>query len=102
MPLGVKPKNENLNDNMIDITETIQNKYVPKVKDGSKLQPIFFGGDQLTEERARNVKQARLDGRNSEERLEGLMPKNEDWHAIRVAYDVRANILCCSLVGKVF
>ena len=38
------PKNENLNDNMIDIMETIQEKYVPKVKDGSKLQPIFFRG----------------------------------------------------------
>lgn len=52
---------------------------------------FFSGGDQLTEEHARNVKLARLDGRNSEERLEGVMPKIEDWHAIRIAYDVSAN-----------
>ena len=31
---------------------------------------------------------ARSDGRTKEERLEGLWPKNEDWHAIRIAYDV--------------
>ena len=52
------------------------------------LQTVFFGGDQLTEERARNVQLARSDGRMSEERLQGLWPKNEDWHAIRIAYKV--------------
>ena len=30
----------------------------------------------------------RQDGRTKEERLEGLWPKNKDWHAIRIAYDV--------------
>ena len=74
---------------MIDIMKTVQEKYIPKIKNGSELLPIFFGGDQLTEEGSRNVKLARLDGRISEERLEGLLAKNEDWHAIRIAYDVQ-------------
>lgn len=58
------------------------------VNEESGLKTVFFGGDQLTEERARNVQMARSDGRTNEERLEGLWPKNEDWHAIRIAYDV--------------
>ena len=78
---------------MIDIMETVQEKYIPKINNGSELLPIFFGGDQLTEERSRNVKLARLDGRTSKERLDGLLPKNEDWHAIRIAYDVLSNRL---------
>lgn len=56
------------------------------------MLPVFFGGYQLTEERARSVKLERLDGRTSEERLEGMLPKNEDWHAIRIAYDVGARM----------
>ena len=82
------PKNENLNDDMIDIMETIQEKYIPKVNEESGLKTVSFGGDQLTEERARNVQMGRSDERTKEERLEGLWPKNEDWHAIRIAYDV--------------
>lgn len=73
---------------MIDIMETIQEKYVPRSDKEKGLKTVFFGGDQLTEERARNVQMARQDGRTKEERLEGLWPKNEDWHAIRIAYDV--------------
>ena len=51
---------------------------------------VCFGGDQLTGERARNVQKARADGRNVNERLDGVWSKNEDWHAIRIAYQV-----CC-------
>ena len=50
---------------------------------------MFFGGDQFTEERARNVQLARSDGTRTEERLDGVWPKNEDWHAIRTAYKVK-------------
>ena len=73
---------------MIDIMETIQEKYVPRSDKEKGLKTVFSGGDQLTEERARNVQMARQDGRTKEERLEGLWPKNEDWYAIRIAYDV--------------
>lgn len=82
------PKNENLNDGMTDIMKTIQEKYIPKVNEESGLKTVFFGGDQLTEKRPRNVQIGRSDGRTKDERLEGLWPKNEDCHAIRIAFDV--------------
>ena len=31
---------------------------------------------------------ARSDGADTLERLQGVWPKNEDWHAIRIAYKV--------------
>ena len=49
----------------------------------------FLGGDQLTEERARNIQRARMDGQSVFDRLEGIWAKNEDWHAIRIAYKVQ-------------
>lgn len=87
IPLGVLPKNENKNEDMVDILETIQEKYVPS-SDTDPEDFIFLGGDQLTEERARNVQKAKADGETSAERLDSLWPKNEDWHAIRTAYKV--------------
>ena len=47
---------------MIDIMETIQEKYVPRSDKEKGLKTVFFGGDQLTEERARNVQMARQEG----------------------------------------
>lgn len=76
---------------MVDILETLQEKYVPMVENGGERVPaniVFFGGDQLTDERARNIQKARMDGDTIQERLEGLWPKNEDWHGIRTAYQV--------------
>lgn len=87
MSLGTLPKNENLNEDMIDILETIQKEFVPWDSDTS-ADCIFLWGDQLTEEWARNVQKARLDGANVSSRLQGVWPKNEDWHAIRIAYSV--------------
>ena len=54
----------------------------------SHLDCIFVGGDELTEERARNVQKARMDGGDKRSSLGGVWPKNEDWHAIRIAYQV--------------
>ncbi|CAH3165645.1 unnamed protein product, partial [Porites lobata] len=95
-PLGLLFKNENTNDDMIDILTELHQRYLPVMKttDGSGnveievLQKVFFGGDQLTEERARNARQGRADGDTEFERLEGLIPKVEDWHAGRVLYQV--------------
>lgn len=58
VPLGCLPKNETLNEDMVDILETLQEKYVPMVQNGGESVPadiVFFGGDQLTEERVRNI-----------------------------------------------
>jgi hypothetical protein len=87
---------------MIDILDHIQSSYVPvqpnvdvdEDDDDPHNDPvtiqdrIFFGGDQLTEERSCNAKLARSDGDNGIERLEGIMPKVEDWHASRLIYQV--------------
>ena len=81
---------------MADILETLQEKYVPMVENGGETVPadtVFFGGDQLTEERARNIQKARMDGDTMQERLEGVWPKNEDWHGIRIAYQVTSKCL---------
>lgn len=72
---------------MVDILEILQNQYVPKVN-GEPADHVFFGGDELTEERARNIQKARSDGETTSERLDEVWPKNEDWHAIRIAYQV--------------
>ena len=82
---------------MVDILETIQEKYVLSSQTNTTSETsesyvsdnfIFFGGDQLTEERARNVQKAKADGATSQERIDTVWPKNEDWHAIRTAYKV--------------
>ena len=79
---------------MIDIIQELHDKYVPvniytddDVEHKEILEKVFFGGDQLTEERSRNATYARS-GDNSYERLEGLIPKVEDWHCIRILYQV--------------
>lgn len=87
---------------MVDILEHLQDKYVPMTEKPRQngetekvpISTIFFGGDQLTEERARNVQLARSDGEDTLERLQGVWPKNEDWHAIRTAYKVSVNWKC--------
>ena len=43
--------------------------------------PIFMGGDQLTVARARGAKSLRSSHDNAKNRLEGLLPVVEDWHA---------------------
>ena len=95
MPLGLIFQNENVTDEMIEIMEHIHQEYVPTAIVSSEtgdhqevVQTIFFGGDQLTEERARTAKDARADGDTDFEKLEGLQAKHEDWHAIRLVYQV--------------
>jgi len=85
---------------MVDIIQEIHEKYVPTtlIQEPSAegdinfvpevMDKVFFGGDQLTEERARNAVYARADGDTQFERLEGIIPKNEDWHGIRLVYQV--------------
>ena len=57
VPLGVLTKSEQAGDDMIDIMTNIH-KYIPQNKDG-KFIPVFFGGDQLTRERAGGALDAR-------------------------------------------
>ena len=81
---------------MVEILEELHDKYVPLRKadpdmeddDTEVYKAVFFGGDQLTEERARNSQNSRGEGDTTFERLEGIIPKVEDWHAIRLVYQV--------------
>ena len=50
--------------------------------------PILFGGDQLTTERARTVRDVFSNSDASASRLEGLIPVAEDWHAKMCLYKV--------------
>lgn len=89
---------------MIEILEYIQSEYVPVQKKTTEngeevietIGSLFFGGDQLTEERGRSAKAARGDGDTNFERLEGVDIKNEDWHAIRLVYQVITLIFFCT------
>ena len=70
-----------------------QEKYVPTIKQNVNncevhVESIFFDGDALTEERARNVQWTFKDGDNKLDRLEGLDPRHTDWHAKLKLYDV--------------
>ncbi len=54
-------KNESKSSEMIEIMQTLQERYVPTEetsKGKNVILPLFFGGDQLTEERARNLQGA--------------------------------------------
>ena len=94
VPLGLLLKNENKTEEMVEILEELHKQYVPisgSTKDTKSVkivEKVLFGGDQLTEERARNATDGRSDGDSEYERLEGLIPKVEDWHAKRILYQV--------------
>lgn len=94
VPLGVLPKNETKYEDMIDILTHIQG-YVPcntyekefvvgdDVVCGHEYNfiPALVGGDQLSVARARGGQDISLDGNNGYDKLNGLLPVAEDWHA---------------------
>lgn len=79
-------KCENKTEDMVDIIEFAQ-QYAPQSKDG-KLSPILFGGDQLTRERAVNAQEAKAQSSTALGRLQGVIPKVEDWHTLVTFYQV--------------
>lgn len=96
VPLGVLQRNENKVDEMCEIMDEIH-KYVPSRHvtalfplfheeddveyDDEVFHKILLGGDQVTVARARSSIAARLDHPTLRERLQGLLPVVEDWHA---------------------
>lgn len=84
VPLGVIPKDEIKHEDMIDILcrELID----PVTKDAMILKDhilvtTLVGGDQLTTARARGAQLIQSDYDSSKDRLAGLLPVTEDWHA---------------------
>ena len=98
MPLGVILKNENKLDEMTDILHELH-KYVAVVRRTETFQPAegvadepitchidhfshtLIGGDQLTVARIRGCQNVQRNGESGRDRLEGLVPVIEDWHA---------------------
>ena len=57
--------------------------------DDYKLYQILLGGDQLTVARIREAVAVRSNHENGKDRLEGIVPVIEDWHARHVFMQVR-------------
>ena len=72
-------KNENLNDDMLEILQTFHS-YLPRTHDGG-YDAQLFAGDQLTVERAINVISSVSNGFSPEDRLQGINLQLGDWHA---------------------
>lgn len=53
----------------------------------------FFGGDQLTRERAYHAQDTKLQSKDPKSRLVGLVPKVEDWHTRVTFYQVCTHAL---------
>lgn len=89
--MGVLAKNESKNEDMVDILETIQEKYVPfttvsvqsEAGEVVTSEMIFFGGDQLTEERARNIQTARADSQRMRTGMPLEMPIRSEFFIIQ-------------------
>ena len=85
----MKFPNSNKSGEMGDIVKDFQEKYV--AKDGQViLHPTIMNGDQLTEERARNVlnQWTYHFGDTSFERLEGIEPTFSEFHLKMCLYEV--------------
>ena len=86
--------NPNIAGEMAQLLMKNQELYVPCSGDGESRQvitSISFHGDQLFEERARNVIGTFKDGDNEFDRLEGFHPEFADWHAKVNLYEVNGS-----------
>lgn len=107
-PLGVYLKDENKFEEIVDILDELR-KYapsrsetrdvpIPNTSEVRSLKEIafhrlLFGGDQLTAKRARAGVRIRNNSINNADRLEGLLPVAEDWHAKVVFLEVSSLLL---------
>lgn len=81
---------------MAKILEEFHSKYVPmelneetvvlqdgstRLVDDTHFHKLFLGGDQLTVARVRGTQSLRVTHDDSVERLAGIEPVIEDWHA---------------------
>ena len=88
-------KNENKTDEMVDILDDLH-KYVPSERSTQEFliapgkvfslqldhfSHVLLGGDQLTVARIRGAQRIRRNSYNGRDRVEGLVPVVEDWHA---------------------
>ena len=115
-PLGVYLKDENKLEEIVDILDELQ-KFAPSYSQTTEVpipntsevrslkeiafHRLLFGGDQLTAKRARAGVRIRNNSMNSADRLEGLLPVAEDWHAkvvfLEVSIHLMASFICLIL-----
>ena len=84
--LGVEFLNPNVAGDMAKLLLSNQEKYVPVCKNGADdstivLSQVPYHGDQLFEERARNVQWTYQDGNNPYDRIQGIDTEFADWHS---------------------
>lgn len=109
--MGVYLKNENKLEEMVSIMETLQQD-VPHIWKTTSLQVpgsdrhetlhqdtfcrTLFGGDQLTTTRGIGAQRIRANSEDGVDRLQGLVPVVEDWHAKVVLLGVSLRLCMCS------
>lgn len=87
------------------MVEEVQECYIPSIDETvqvttARARPILFGGDQLTVARARGAQKAKANATSPSERLDGLVPMVEDWHAKVVLLGVSSVISAnCTLIN---
>ena len=83
--------NPNVSGEMAQLLQHNQEKYVPCLTKGTNktiLEKVPLHGDQLFEERARNVIWTYRDGVDDYEKLQGIDTEFADWHAKYTLYKV--------------
>lgn len=93
VPLGVITENEQEIEGMIEILTRLQ-QYVPKKESGDPVE-IFFAGDQLTCERVRGAKRARMQSEDPQEQFATMIEMPGDWHALVTFYQVSLHVYTC-------
>ncbi|XP_031555869.1 uncharacterized protein LOC116292658 isoform X2 [Actinia tenebrosa] len=102
--LGMEFYNPNISAEMAQILKDYQQSYVPISNMEEKkivLSKVPVHGDQLFEERARNVQWTFRDGENGYDRLEGLLPEHADWHAKVTLYETEFKIFVKESVAEI-
>ena len=107
MPLGILQKCETKHEDMVSILDHLH-QYVPTMSVDDVVEVpglptglkvtidhfhyLLFGGDLLTEMRAGTARNIRCNSERGRDRLEGLIPCVEDWHAkvclLEVSYHI--------------
>lgn len=82
---------------MADLLKKFQEEHVP-MKDGEILHKTVVHGDQLTEERARNVQWTYKLGETDADRLGGLELTFSEFHLKMCMFEV--NLICSCMNGK--
>ncbi|WAQ95109.1 hypothetical protein MAR_007580, partial [Mya arenaria] len=80
-PLGLFDCNENKIQDVIRHLQEMSKKYVP-LQNGKIVEPVFFGGDRLTDERVQGAQMAMKNAETLLTRLEGFISKIEDFHRL--------------------